>query len=147
MGISTKGRYGTRFMLELALGYGKGLVLLKDIARRQSISEGYLEQIVPSLKAAGLVKSYRGAYGGYTLARDPSKITITEILTALEGSLDLVDCVNRPQKCDRADTCAVRGLWSKVSKKIVDMLDSENLGDLAEKHRHKQKNQPLMFHI
>ncbi len=147
IGISTKGRYGTRFMLELALNYGRGLALLGDIARRQSISEGYLEQIIPRLKAAGLVKSYRGAYGGYTLAREPSKITVKEIVTALEGSLDLVDCVSRPQECDRADFCAVRGLWRGISEKITDMLDSESLEDLAEKHKNKQKSQPLMYHI
>ncbi|MFO7928142.1 MAG: Rrf2 family transcriptional regulator [Candidatus Humimicrobiaceae bacterium] len=147
IGISTKGRYGTRFMLELALNYGKGLMLLGDIARRQSISEGYLEQIIPRLKTVGLVKSCRGAYGGYALSREPSKITVNEIVTALEGPLDLVDCVSRPQECDRADSCAVRELWSRISEKIIDMLDSESLEDLAEKHKNKQKSQPLMYHI
>ncbi|MGM0365157.1 MAG: RrF2 family transcriptional regulator [Actinomycetota bacterium] len=145
--ITTKGRYGTRLMLELALNYGKGLTLLKDIARRQSISEGYLEQIIPSLKAAGLVKSYRGAYGGYKLARKPSGISMREIITALEGPLSLVDCVSQPRACDKTGACAVRELWCDMSEKITAALDSENLESLAKKHRSKQKSQPSMYHI
>ena len=89
--ISTKGRYGTRLMLELALNYGNGTMLLKEVAQSQDISVGYLEQIIPNLKAAGLINSSRGAHGGYELARPPEEINLKEIVEALEGPLSLIE--------------------------------------------------------
>ena len=96
MKISTKGRYGIRLMLSLALHYDKGTLALKSIAREQDISEKYLEQIINPLTKSGLVKSYRGAQGGYILTREPKDITIGEVLRILEGSLSPVDCVHNP---------------------------------------------------
>ena len=141
--ISTKGRYGTRLMLELALAYGDGYILLKDIAKKQNISVGYLEQIIPGLKSAGLINSSRGAHGGYVLARPPEKINLYEIVTALEGPVSLVECVNSPEVCDRVDFCVTRDLWDEVSEKIDTTLTSKTLLDLVHKHRNKEKSRPL----
>ncbi len=145
--LSTKGRYGTRVMLELALNYGKGHMLLKDIAKKQDISVGYLEQIMPSLKAAGFIISSRGAHGGYILARPPEEITLSEIVTSLEGSISLVECINSPEVCDRTDFCVTRDLWDEVSENIDSTLRSKNLQDLVNKHKNKEKSRPLMYSI
>jgi len=145
--ISTKGRYGTRVMLDLAINYGKVPILLKNIAQKQEISEGYLEQIIPSLKAAGLINSSRGAHGGYTLAKPPSKITLKEIIAALEGSLALSECIKTPQVCSRAGFCVTRELWDEISEKMINTLDSKTLQDLVNKHKNKIKSQPLMYNI
>ena len=134
-------------MLELALSYGRGLVLLRDIAERQSISIGYLEQIIPSLKAAGLVNSSRGARGGYTLAKSPADITLKEIISALEGPLSLVECIKDPDTCERTDFCITRDVWNELSDKMDDFLLSVTLQHMVEKHRRKQKSQPLMYSI
>ena len=145
--LSTKGRYGTRVMLELALNYGEGHMLLKDIAKKQDISVGYLEQIMPNLKAAGFINASRGAHGGYTLARPPAEITLSEIVSSLEGSISLVECINPPEVCDRVDFCVTHDLWSEVSEKIENTLRSKNLQDLVDKHKNKEKSHPLMYSI
>ncbi len=145
--ISTKGRYGTRLMLELALNYGEGIMLLKDIAKNQDISVGYLEQIIPNLKAAGLINSSRGAHGGYALARPPEEINLKEIVEALEGPLSLIECVNSPETCDRVKICVTRDIWGELGEKLDSTLESKTLYDLVGKHRTKQKSQPLMYSI
>ena len=145
--LSTKGRYGTRVMLELALNYGEGHMLLKDIAKKQDISVGYLEQIMPSLKAAGFVNASRGAHGGYTLARPPSEITLSEVVIALEGPISLVECIHTPEVCDRVDFCVTHELWGEVSEKIESTLRSKSLQDLVDKHKNKEKSRPLMYSI
>jgi Rrf2 family protein len=145
--LSTKGRYGTRVMLELALNYGEGHMLLKDIAKKQDISVGYLEQIMPSLKAAGFINASRGAHGGYTLARPPVEITLCEIVSALEGPISLVECISSPEVCDRVESCVTHDLWGEVSEKIESTLRSKNLQDLVYKHRNKVKSRPLMYSI
>ncbi len=145
--LSTKVRYGTRVMLELALNYGEGHMLLKNIANKQDISVGYLEQIMPSLKAAGFIHSSRGAHGGYTLARLPEEITLSEIFASLEGPISLAECINSPEVCDRADFCVTRDLWDEVSENIDNTLRSKSLQDLVHKHKDKQKSRPLMYSI
>ena len=145
--LSTKGRYGTRLMLELALAHGGSYTLLKDIAKRQNISVGYLEQIIPRLKSAGLINSSKGAHGGYVLARPPEEINLYEIVTALEGPVCLVECINSPQVCERVDFCVTRELWDEVGGTISHTLRSKNLGDLIRKHRNKEKSRPLMYSI
>ena len=139
MRLSTKGRYGTRLMLELALCHGKGPVLLKDIAKRQRISEGYLEHLLPPLKASGLVNSTRGAHGGYTLAKAPSKITLKEVIEALEGPLSLVECVNVPSVCERVRSCVTRNIWKELGKKISQTLASVTLKDMIIKQGKKKR--------
>jgi Rrf2 family protein len=132
MRLSTRSRYGVRLMLELALNYNKGYTFLKNIARKEDISEKYLSQLVIPLKASGLIISSRGAHGGYKLAKDPSLITIKDIVHTLEGSISLVECVDNPSVCDRSSTCLTRTVWEVLDKKISDTLSSITLSDLVE---------------
>jgi len=130
--LSTKGRYGTRLMLNLAHNYNNGneAVILKSVSDNEEISIRYLEQIVIPLKISRLVKSIRGAGGGYTLARRPSEIKVSEILYALEGSYCLVDCVEDPDYCDRIPICASYEIWKEASRLLRDYFDSITLQDL-----------------
>lgn len=130
--LSTKGRYGTRLMQNLAQNYNNGneAVILKSISDNEEISIRYLEQIVIPLKISRLVKSIRGAGGGYTLARRPSEIKVSEILHALEGSCCLVDCVEDPDYCDRIPICASYDIWKEASNRLKDYFDSITLQDL-----------------
>ncbi|MGA3083309.1 MAG: Rrf2 family transcriptional regulator [Thermodesulfobacteriota bacterium] len=130
MKLSTRARYGVRLMLSLALNYGKGPVFLKDIAKREEISEKYLSLIIIPLRGVGLVTSNRGAYGGYTLAREPSKITIKEIVDVLEGDC-LVNCIKDSTACNRISTCAARDIWILLGGKISETLNSITLKKLA----------------
>ncbi|MDH5386323.1 MAG: Rrf2 family transcriptional regulator, partial [Candidatus Aminicenantes bacterium] len=130
----TKGRYGTRLMLNLALHYeeGKEAVVLKNISEEEDLSIRYLEQIIIPLKLNKLVKSVRGAGGGYTLARDPSKINLCQIIEVLEGSCTLVDCVDDPDFCDRATECATHEIWKEASMLLKNYFESKTLQDLLE---------------
>ena len=131
--LSTKGRYGTRLMQNLAHNYNNGneAVILKSISDNEEISIRYLEQIVIPLKISRLVKSIRGAGGGYTLARHPSEIKLSEILHALEGSCCLVDCVEDPDYCDRIPICASFDIWKEASNLLKNYFDSITLQDLV----------------
>ena len=111
MKLSTRGRYSTRLMLELSLRYDTGPVLLKDISSAQDISLKYLGQLIIPLKVAGLIKSTRGSHGGYFLARPPGKIKLIEILTAVEGTLDIAECIKSPEICYRSKNCVARKIW------------------------------------
>ena len=122
MKLSTRARYGVRLMVELALNYGKGPVFLKDIANGQNISEKYLSLIIIPLRGVGLVNSIRGAYGGYSLAKDPSQITMKEIVDVLEGDCSLVDCVKNPSACPRVPICASHDIWAIIGGKISETL-------------------------
>ncbi len=146
MKITTRSRYGVRLMLELAENYGKGQVLLKDIARNEDISEKYLSLIIIPLRTAGLVQSIRGAHGGYSLAKPPDEITLRDIVHVLEGGISLVDCVDNSLSCSRARTCASRDVWSIVSGQISRTLESISLGDLLAKTREKADSAPE-YHI
>ena len=147
MKLSTKGRYGARVMLDLALHFGEGPILLKDIAKRQQISERYLEQLILSLKAAGLVESTRGARGGFTLAKPPSQIRLSEIIQTMEGSIAPVTCVDDPKACSRADVCVTRDIWSEMGKAMSGVLESTTLEDLVQRQREKEKPETIMYHI
>jgi len=131
MRLSTRARYGTRLMLELALNFKKGTIFLKDIARKEEISEKYLSHLVIPLKASGLVSSSRGAHGGYMLAKSPSQITLREIVQTLEGSISFVECVKNPSICSRVSKCATRSIWEKLDEKISEELSSVTLEDLV----------------
>lgn len=137
MKISTRGRYGVRLMLELAAHYGEGILLLKNIAEHQQISEKYLWQMINPLKAAGLITSVRGAKGGYTLAKPPSAITMKDIMSVLEGSLCLVDCVDNPAACERSPSCVSRDLWGEASRIFTSKLEAVTLADMLERQRMK----------
>ncbi|MBB5336659.1 RrF2 family transcriptional regulator [Pectinatus brassicae] len=144
MKLSTRGRYGVTAMYELALNYGKGPLSLRTIAAKQDISDNYLEQLICSLRNAGLVKSTRGAQGGYVLTKDPAHITIGDIITIMEGPIALVDCLlndadSKSQVCKKAGKCVTRGVWERVCQSISDVLDSITLADLC-----KNNGQPTI---
>jgi len=109
-------------MFDVALHGQDGPVLLKDVARRQEISQKYLAHLVAPLKGAGLLHSSRGAHGGYVLSRPPQDITLAEVIRAVEGNLDFVECVGAPGICDRVDSCVTRDIWKRMSDKMMEML-------------------------
>ena len=132
MKISTKGRYALRMMLDLAM-HPEGFVALKDIAERQSISKKYLEQIVPMLNKAELLRTNRGYQGGYMLAKKPSEYTVGEILQVTEGSLSPVACVQyEVNDCAMADTCMTLPVWKGLYRTIQDYLYSITLQDIID---------------
>lgn len=136
MKISTKGRYGMRLMLFLAVNYKNGHIPLKEIARNQDLSEKYLEQIINPLTKAGFVHSFRGAQGGYALTKDPAEITVGSILRILEGSLSPVDCVES-STCEKADTCTSISLWKKIKDAVDNVVDHVTLADLVTEYNEK----------
>ena len=147
MKLSTKGRYASRLMLDLAVHYGKGTVLLKDIAQRQEISEKYLGHIISLLKAAGLVGSSRGARGGYFLAKAPQDITLGEVVKSAGENMDIVDCIKTPGVCNRTGFCVTHDIWGDISLKIMDVLDSTTLKDMVGRHHEKYKFQAMVYNI
>lgn len=133
MKISTKGRYALRLMLDLALSSNGKAVPLKECAKRQGISDKYLEQIVTQLSRAHMVRSVRGAGGGYLLTREPSEYTIGEILRTLEGDLSPVSCAPGAPCCERSDDCVTREVWQKVQEAVDQVVDGISLADLIER--------------
>ena len=136
-----------RLMVELAIYQNDSPVLLKDIARRQQISASYLEQLVLNLKAAGLVKSIRGARGGFILGRPPENITLLEIFKASEGSLFLAECLENSSLCKLSQDCATRELWQELKDVLSSTLSRHTLAALAEKQRKKMQGSETMYHI
>jgi Rrf2 family protein len=141
--LSTKGRYGTRLMLNLGRHYGSGsqAVILKNISEDERISIRYLEQIIIPLKINRLVKSIRGAGGGYTLARKPEDIKISEILHALEGNCCLVECIEDETYCEFTETCPTFEIWKGATELLKGYFDNLTLRDvltLAEKKKDKK---------
>lgn len=138
MKISTRGRYGTRLLLELALHQGEGLIPLKDIAQKQEIPLQYLEHVITPLITGGIIRSVRGAGGGITLAKAPENIRLSDVIKLLEGPIALVDCVNNPDICDRSSSCVTRDIWYEVKEAMNGVLESTTLQDLLERHRKKE---------
>ena len=135
MKVSSKAHYGLRAMTELARAYGRGPIALSEVARVEHLSLGYLEQLVATLRRAGLVEGMRGASGGYRLARPPSAITVGEIYRALEGPIGPVECLEDgyvPGACEREPSCASRSIWRRVRSSIEQVLDSTTLADLCD---------------
>ncbi len=135
--FSTRGRYGLKAMVDLAIEYGNGPISTASLAQRQGISTSYLEQMIGALKKAGLIKGARGAMGGYELSRAPEKIDVGTVLRALEGGTELVDCVGTENDaaCSNACTCSARPLWLKLQSRINDVLTSTTLKDMADDYR------------
>jgi Rrf2 family protein len=140
MKLSTRSRYAVRMMADLADNFGKNPVFLKDVAKREDISEKYLSIIVIPLRSAGLIQSTRGAHGGYVLAMPPQEITVQDIFDALEGKIALVDCVKNPEACLRACTCPTRDVWSALGDKMREALAAITLADLVKTRREKAEN-------
>ena len=137
MKISTKGRYALRLMLDLALTGSDQPVPLRDIAQRQEISDKYLEQIVTQLGRGGLVRSVRGAGGGYLLTRAPADYTVGEILRVLEGSLAPVTCAEDSSCCGRADQCVAVEVWEEINRAVNSVVDHITLADLVDRYHQK----------
>lgn len=137
MKLSTKGRYGLRAMIDLARYSGEEPVAVSSIAARQGISEGYLEQLATLLKKAGLIKSIRGAGGGYVLARDMGDISVGDILRALEGSLEPVRCAAfySQEGCTASDGCVTKYVWQKINESINQTVDGMKLDELVAESR------------
>jgi Rrf2 family protein len=132
MRASAKTRYAMEAMVDMAVQAGAGPLVLRDIARRQKISPNYLEQIFVQLRAAGLVRSVRGAGGGFVLARSPSDIKMADVAAVFEGPIDLIGCAGVAGTCSRSVSCAVRQIWVEVGECMKKALDSVTLQDVAD---------------
>lgn len=132
MKLSTKGRYGLRAMIDLAIHSQNETVSIASIAARQKISESYLEQLIPKLRKAGMISSVRGAGGGYVLAKPASEISVGDVLRALEGSLDPVDCAGLPGAagCEESENCVTKYVWQKINESINQTVDGICLEEL-----------------
>lgn len=139
MKISTKGRYGLTVMIELARKYGDGPRSLKSIAEEKDLSAHYLEQIAAPLRNAGLIRSVRGAYGGYTLTKEPKEITAGDIIRVLEGPITPVEGIEQEEAAQQA-------LWMRIRDVVRDVLDTTTLFDLIS-HDHEKIQHEYMFYI
>ena len=133
MKLSTRSRYGTRLMLDMAQHYREGPLQLGDIAKRQEVSLKYLEQIIIPLKKARYIESVRGRKGGHILAKPPEEITVGEIVALLEEISGLVKCDKDTTVCERADICPTRLLWKEAYEAMFDRLEAITLADLVER--------------
>ena len=147
MKLSTRSRYGTRALLELALHRGEEPVLLKEIAKRQQISLPYLEHLIAPLIAGRIIRSTKGPRGGVSLAKSPEEIKLSEVMQLLEGSVAPVECINDPGICDRSEFCVTRDIWNELKKVMDGVLESTTLQDLVERHKKKEQPEPVMYHI
>ena len=130
MKLSTRSRYGTRMMLDMAQHYDEGPIQIGDIAKRQDISVKYLEQLIIPLKKANYVESVRGPKGGHMLVKPPEEVTVGEIVEVLEGEINLARCIESPEICDRSDTCLTRGVWEEATRAMYDKLNSITLSKM-----------------
>ena len=145
--LSTKGRYGVKAMVELAINYGWAPLSIKTISKRQNISEYYLEQLFSPLRKAKLITSIRGAQGGYVLSREPKDITVAEIMYVLEGPIEIAECIDGVS-CDNLDCCATRLLWAKIKNSIDDVMKSVTLQDIVNDYeRIKTNNESLKLKL
>lgn len=139
MKLSTKGRYGVRAMVDLASNYGGAPVSIKTISKRENLSEYYLEQLFSPLRRANMIRSIRGAQGGYVLCKPPKDITVGDIMTILEGPVEIADCIDGVE-CDSADCCATKAVWGKIKKSIDDVMNSITLQDILDDYEEIKKN-------
>jgi len=148
MKISTKGRYGLRAMVDLAV-YSRGdHISLKSIAERQNISEGYLEQVFSILRKAGLLNSIKGAQGGYVLAEKPTNITVGAVLRVLEGNLSVIDEKSMEEKTnDRIEDCIREKVWSKINTSINEVVDKITLEELMDEYNKMANLEADMYYI
>ncbi|MEA4847054.1 MAG: Rrf2 family transcriptional regulator [Clostridiaceae bacterium] len=148
MKISTKGRYGLRAMVDLAVYSAEDHISLKSIAERQNISEGYLEQVFSTLRKSGLINSIKGAQGGYSLADRPENITVGAVLRALEGNLSVIDEKSMKEKTnDRIEDCIREKVWSTINAGIDEVVDNITLEDLTIEYKKMVGNGAFMYYI
>ena len=129
--ISTRSRYGLRFLVELAQRVNEGTVDLKSIAEHQEIPETYLAKLVVPLRNAGIIRSARGAKGGYELARRASEVTVQEVVEVLEGRLSLLECTDHPESCARSADCPTLPVWTGLERAVRDYLQGVTVSDVA----------------
>ncbi len=147
MKLSTRGRYGTRLLLDLALHHDEEPVLLKNIARRQQISLLYLEHLITPLIAGGVARSTRGPRGGVSLAKPPEEVKLSEVIQLLEGSIAPSECINNPGICTRSGFCVARDVWSQLKDAMDGVLESTTLQDLVERQKTKEQPKEAMYYI
>ena len=147
MKLTTRTRYATRALLDLALQETKAPVLLKDIAARQQLSLMYLGQLIQPLIRAGIIRSIRGPCGGICLAKPPTEINIADIANIFEGSTCPVECVDHPELCPRSNTCVTRDIWTEVEKAIDGVLQAITLQDLIERQKGKTQTEVATYYI
>jgi len=147
MKLSTRARYGSRALLDIALYEDGKPVLLKDIAEREQISLQYLEHLITPLISAGIVHSQRGARGGVMLARPASEIKLSEIVNILEGTIDPVECIEHPDVCERSHSCVTRDIWDEMKKAMDGVLEGTTLQNMVERYRDKEQSEPVMYYI
>jgi len=147
MKLSTRARYGSRALMELAAAYPDKQVTLKEVAHKQHLSTKYLGQIMRALKAAGIVRAARGMGGGFSLIRPPGEITLSEVFSALDDPEELVECVLQPHVCPMHDVCPTRDTWVELSEAINKVLESTTLHDLVSRHRQKTSKSALTYQI
>ena len=133
MKLSTRSRYGTRMVLNLAENYNEGPVQIGQIAKQLEVSVKYLEQLIIPLKKAALIKSVRGPKGGHKLAKPPEEVTVGDIVRILEGGIDLSDCIADPKICQNTESCVTRSLWQEATDAMYDKLDSTTFADMIER--------------
>lgn len=146
MKLSTRGRYVTRALLDLAL-HETGTATLKDIAQRQQISVRYLEHLITPLIVAGIVRTARGPRGGISLARPPGEVKLSEVIQLLEGSVAPVECVDNPKLCARSESCATRDVWCELKRVVNSVLESVTLQDLVECQIKKEQPGEAMYQV
>ena len=146
MKLSTRVRYGTRALLDLAIHYNNEPVQLKDIAHRQDISLNYLEQIIAPLIRAGIVRSIRGARGGVQLAKQKQEVKLSDVVRILEGSISPAECVENPKSCSRSSYCATFDIWSEMKQAMDNILESTTLQDLVEQQQRKGQPAEVTHH-
>ena len=132
MKLSTRGRYGTRLMLELTKNYGKGPISMSEISRNQSIPVKYLEQLIIPLKKAKLITSVRGPKGGHMLSRPPERISVWEVLLLLESKLTFVDCLSDEKACESSGNCPIRPVWGQALEAMRNLFKATTLKDVLE---------------
>lgn len=130
MKLSTRSRYGTRLMLDLARHYNEGPRQISEIGKQLDVSVKYLEQLIIPLKKANYIKSVRGPKGGHYLGKPPEDITVGEIVDLLEGGIVIADCINKPEACDRSNGCLTRNLWAEAQQAMTDKLYAVTLSEL-----------------
>jgi len=147
MKLSTRTRYGTRALLDIALYGGDGPVPVRDIAQRQQISPLYLVHLLSPLIAGKIIRSTRGARGGIWLARPPAEIKLSDVIGLLEGSITPVECVSDPNYCPRSDSCVTREVWGDLERAMNEVLESKTLQGLVEQQRKKDPSTEVTYYI
>lgn len=143
MKLSTRGRYGTRLMLELAKNYGKGPISMSDISKNLNIPIKYLEQLIIPLKKAELINSVRGPKGGHMLSKSPEEIYLWNILTLLETKFSFVDCLTDANACENTATCPIRPIWGKAFNGMTKLFKETSLKDVLTSFEDHQKKEKL----